>query len=163
MTLRVETRRRVQYAQGYVALGLMAEAEAELDGIAAEDRKRAEVKSVRVDLHLAARQWRKVVIVASELARAHPEVENAWIGWAYALRELNRVDEAKGVLLQAEPRHGEASAVLHYNLACYDALLGELASARKRLARACAMDGQFKVAAQDDPDLEALRAEEGGE
>ena len=160
MTLRNETKRRVQYALGYIGLGMMAEAEAELDAIVAEDRARAEVKSVRVDLHMAARQWRKVVIVASELARSRPETENAWIGWAYALRELNRIEEAKAVLLQAEPLHAESSAVLHYNLACYDALLGELDSARKRLARACKMDGQFKVAAQDDPDLEALRAEE---
>jgi hypothetical protein len=48
--------------------------------------------------------------------------------------------------------------VLHYNLACYDSLLGELAGARKRLATACKMDGQFRAAAQDDPDLAALRA-----
>lgn len=160
MNGRVETRRRIQYTRGYLGLGMMAEAEAELDAITKEDRALAEVKSLRVDLHMAARQWRKVVVVASELARSHPEVESAWIGWAYGLRELNRIDEAKAVLLQAEPRHGDGSAVLHYNLACYDALLGELDSARKRLATACKMDGQFKVAAQDDPDLAALRAEE---
>jgi len=158
MNASVDTKRRVQYALGYIGLGLMSEAGAELDAITEAERGLAEVKAVRVDLHMAARQWRKVVIVASELARSHPEVENAWIGWAYALRELKRVAEAKAVLLQAEPRHGDSSAVLHYNLACYDSLLGELAGARKRLATACKMDGQFRVAAQDDPDLAALRA-----
>lgn len=84
-------------------------------------------------------------------------MENSWIGWAYALRELEQVEEAREVLLKAEIRHGKASAVLHYNLACYDSLLGELASARARLATACRMDGRFKQAAKDDPDLRALR------
>ena len=82
--------------------------------------------------------------------------ESGWIGWAYALRELNRVEEARAVLLDAEKYHGTNSAVLHYNLACYDALLGALKNARARLEKACRMDAQFKITAREDPDLVAL-------
>jgi tetratricopeptide (TPR) repeat protein len=160
MKLSSATKRRVQYALGYLGLGMVSEAGAELEGIAAEEQARPVVRSLRVDVHMAAKQWRKVVIVAGDLAREHPEVENAWIGWAYALRELGRIEEARAVLRQAEPRFGESSAVLHYNLACYDSLLGELESARARLATACRMDEHFKEAALDDPDLVALRAAE---
>ncbi len=153
-----ETKRRVEYALGYLGLGLFAEAAAELEGIAAEKQLLPVVRSVRVDLHLAQKQWKKAVLVAGELARAHPQLENAWIGWAYALRELKRVEEARAVLVAAEPHHGKTSAVLHYNLACYDSLLGALKSARVRLAKACRIDAQFKAAAREDPDLAALRA-----
>lgn len=152
-----ETRRRVDYALGYIGLGMFDAAEAELDGIAKEEQLLPVVRSVRVDQHLAAKQWKRAVVVAGELARAHPGVESAWIGWAYALRELQRVEEARAVLREAEAHHGKTSAVLHYNLACYDSLLGALGSAKVRLARACRMDGQFKAAAREDPDLVALR------
>lgn len=153
-----ETRRRVEYALGYIGLGMFAEAGVELDGIAAEEQLLPIVRSTRVDGCLAAKQWKRAVVVAGELARAHPEVETAWIGWAYALRELGRVEEARAVLVAAEPHHGKTSAVLHYNLACYDSLLGALPSAKLRLGRACRMDPQFRAAAKEDPDLAALRA-----
>lgn len=164
MTIRRETRQRVEYALGYVGLGMFDEARTELEGIAEEDQRLPLVRSTRVDLHLAAKQWKKAVTAASELAAACPDVENAWIGWAYALRELNLIREARTVLFAAELHHGKTSAVLHYNLACYDSLLGALRSARSRLARAVRMDKQFKLAAQEDPDLVALReAGMGGE
>jgi len=150
-------RRRVSYALGYIGLGMFAEAELELEALDPADQELPEVASVRVDLHLAARQWRAAIAVASNLAWRHPECESSWIGWAYALRELNQVEEARVVLLSAEVHHGKVSAVLHYNLACYDALLGSLESARQRLARACKLDARFKEAARDDPDLKALR------
>lgn len=157
MTASRDTRRRVEYALGYIALGMFAEARAELDGIAGEEWMLPVVRSTRVDYHLAAKEWKKAVTVASELARAQPEVENAWIGWAFALRELGLVREARDVLLEAEELHGKTCAVLHYNLACYDSLLGALKSAERRLKRACKMDQQFKLAAREDPDLVALR------
>ena len=160
MSVTRETKRRTDYALGYIGLGMFAAAWAELDGIAAEEQAGPRVRSVRVDFHLARRQWKKAVTVAGELARAYPDVENAWIGWAYALRELQRIKEARAVLVAGEPHHGKTSAVLHYNLACYDSLLGALGSAQRRLAQACRMDAQFKAAAREDPDLVALRAAE---
>ncbi|MCX6950992.1 MAG: hypothetical protein NTV51_02220 [Verrucomicrobia bacterium] len=163
MKVRRETARRVEYALGYIGLGMFDDAASELEAIAASDQLLPVVRSVRVDFHLAQKQWTKTIVIARELARAHPDVENAWIGWAYALRELNHVAEAKAVLREAEAHHGETSAVLHYNLACYDSLLGALESAKARLARACRMDPQFKLAAREDPDLAALRAGEKAE
>jgi hypothetical protein len=141
---------------------MFAQAEAELRAVRREERSRPEVRSVRVDLHLAAREWRRVVAVARPLARAHPACENAWIGWAFALRELQRVRQARDVLLEAEREHGLGTAILHYNLACYESLLGDLAAARQRLATACRMERRFKVEAEDDPDLAALRSQAEG-
>ena len=53
--------------------------------------------------------------------------------------------------------------MLHYNLACYECLLGNHLEARKRLARACKMDPSWNDAAKDDPDLKDLFALPGGE
>lgn len=151
------TRKRVNYARGYLELGLLREAAAELDAITGAQAARADVRSARVDLLMERKAWADVVDAASGLVREHPELEHAWIAWAYALRELNRIEEARAVLLTGESRHGGSSAVLHYNLACYDSLLGALASARLRLERACRMDKRFRVEGKRDPDLKALR------
>jgi Flp pilus assembly protein TadD len=97
-----------------------------------------------------------VVGLAGELARQAPGQERAWICWAYALRELQRTAEARDVLLQAEPQHGAKCAVLHYNLGCYYCLLGDRATARKRLKRAFALEPEFKRHALEDRDLEAM-------
>lgn len=154
-------RRRVRHACGYIGLAMFAEAGAELRAVRKQERTRPEVRSVRVDLHLAAREWRRVVAVARPLARAHPDCENAWIGWAFALRELQRVRQARAVLLEAEQQHGLGAAILHYNLACYESLLGDLPAARQRLAMACRLERRFKIEAENDPDLEALRRADG--
>lgn len=158
----IPTRHRLEYAQGYLALGLVRQASAELSAIAKEDRNAPEVVRVRIDVDMEARRWKAVVARASRVCRLSPENEGAWIAWAFALHELKRTGEARGVLLKAEPLHGTKSAVLQYNLACYACVLGDLAEARRRLAAASKMDRQWLTAALDDPDLWAMRDELAG-
>lgn len=152
-----KTPRRLRYASGYIELRMFNEASDELEAVVAEDRFEPEVLAVRLELHMAAGHWETVVGIGRELARLTPGQERAWICWAYALRELQQVAEARAVLLEAEPRHGATSALLHYNLACYYCLLGELETARTRLAQACQLEPRFKAEAAQDRDLEALR------
>lgn len=149
------TSRRLRHADGYLALGLLNEAAAELAVIPREEWALPDVLSARIDLRMAKKEWGMVAGFGEQWARRHPDTENGWIAWAYALRELNRIEEAKTVLLEAEPRHGE-SGVLHYNLACYHCLLGELAAARARLRQACQLGKEWKKAARQDTDLKAI-------
>jgi len=150
------TERHLEYARGFLALGLLAEASDELEAIQGKDRLLPEVMAVRCDLYMEAKQWDLLIAVARELASLKPDGEQGWIHWAYGLRELNRVAEAKAVLLEAEPRFWKSCALLHYNLACYCCLLGESEETKKRLAIACKMNPPFKEAALDDPDLKAM-------
>ncbi|MBE2216466.1 MAG: tetratricopeptide repeat protein [Opitutaceae bacterium] len=148
--------RRVQYSSGFLALGLVAEAAAELAALEGADRGRPEVLSALCDLHSETKDWMAMIEVGRILARARPDHPHGWISWAYALREVQRVEEARAVLLEAEPRH-PACGVLHYNLACYACLLGDRPEAERRLRRALAIDGSWKDSALDDPDLAAMR------
>jgi Tfp pilus assembly protein PilF len=149
------TKRRVEHASGYFALGLLREASDELEAIEGPDRLSPEVMAVRCDLYMAAKNWDLLLAVARELTRSRPADEKGWIHTGIALRKMNRVAEARAVLLEAEPMHG-ACALLHYNLGCYHCLLGEMDEARERVRRACRMDADFKKAALDDPDLKAI-------
>ncbi len=150
------TARRLSYASGYLGLGLYKEAAGELKAIKGEERKTADFLAVQSELLLVTKQWEPLVAVAEEHVLRQCAEPTAWINWAYALRELERVEEAKGVLLQAESIHPN-EGVLHYNLACYYCLLGELKEAKRRLAKACRLDQSWKEAAESDPDLRRLR------
>lgn len=138
-------------------LGMLAAAASELAKIPRDDDENREVLEARLDLATQRRSWKTAVKWGERLATRYPELESGWIGWAYALRELQEVEEAKAVLIEAEPRHGKKSALLHFNLACYYALLGDVATARERLAHACRLDVRFKDEALTDPDLVSLR------
>jgi len=135
---------------------MIKEAAEEIGHIDAEDWVSLEVQRVRVDLFMEAKQWDKVVDLAGQIAENLPEDEQIWISWAYALRELQRVKEAREVLLKAEKVHGHKSAILHYNLACYACLLSYLEEANKRLKKAIRLDKNFEDEWDKDPDLRAL-------
>ena len=137
------TAQRLRYADGYLALGLLTDASDELELIEGEDRLSNEVLILRSDLYMRAKQWDLLEAMARELAQRDPSYEKGWIDRAYALREMERVPAAKAVLLEAEPIHGKESGVLHYNLACYHCLLGELEETKTRLRRACQLSEEF--------------------
>ena len=153
----IPTHRRLEYASGYLALGMLKDAATELNLIEGDDAESAEALLLWVQLHHEAKQWNPLIKVAKAFAKVSPGEEQGWISWAYALRELQRVREAQEVLLQAEPLHGKTSAVLHYNLACYACLLGDREKAKRHLAKAFKMDAEFKESALEDPDLETMR------
>lgn len=155
----ISTRRRLEYASGFIGLGMLAEAEHELDQIAAPDRGSPAVLSAWLDLLMAGKAWDALIGAAHSLTALQPTEEKGWIFHAYALRELSRIAEAQAVLLQAEPLHGATCGVLHYNLACYACLLGDKAEARRRLALAAALDKSWLESALDDPDLASMRGE----
>ena len=152
----ISTRRRVEYASGYLELGLTAAAAEELAAIDRAEEDRPEVLRVRTEYLMQAREWVRLVKVATDMAGRLPDEEAGWIAWAYALRELNRIGEARSVLLTAEVRQGKTCGVLHYNLACYACLLGERTEAMRRLRRALRLSADWREAALGDCDLQPL-------
>ena len=77
---------------------MLPEATEELALISPADAAHPDVLGVRIELHTEKKQWDFVIGYGEQLARRHPDKDTGWIAWAYALRELNRVEEAKAVL-----------------------------------------------------------------
>jgi len=150
--------RRREYALGYLALGLTGLAAAELRALSDAELQEPESVSVLIDLEMERKAWSLVIDLARDYTERRPREEKGWISWAYSLRELQRVEEARVVLLRAEPLHGKTSPLLHYNLACYYCLLGDRAEARRRLDLASGMDEGYALLAKDDSDLQDLFA-----
>jgi len=152
----IPTRRHLQYASGFIELGMLRDAAQELRAISRSDRNAPAVLTVRIDLHMHAKQWKSVMTVSRALTRVQPNNDKGWISWAFALRELDRIEDAKEILLKAMPLHGKTCDLLHYNLACYECLLGNLTEAKRRLVTATRKDKHWKTEALEDPDLKAL-------
>lgn len=68
-------------------------------------------------------------ILAQSLSRLWPEDHEFHIRTAFCLHEMKRTDEAKAVLL-AGPETLKDNAIYHYNLACYEAQLGNIKEAK---------------------------------
>ncbi len=102
--IRVET--RLQYANGYLELGMTKEAADELNAIEGDDLlERPDILKVRIKLYLESKKWNLMTRKAKKLAEIEPDNAFGWIYWAYALRERNRTEEAKAVAEKAIDVH----------------------------------------------------------
>jgi Tfp pilus assembly protein PilF len=151
------SKRRISHAQGYLELGMLAEAAAELDRIIGADADSSDVLALRVAVWHEQENWTGVRDAARELVRRSPADTGAWVTWAYATRRAESLEAAERILLDAEQQH-PAEATIQFNLGCYACQRGDLPVARRRVDRAIELDTKFAAVAATDPDLAPLRA-----
>ena len=149
--------RRISYAQGYLALGMVAEAAAELAQLPAADSRRTEALAVRLAVLHAQKKWAEVCELARDLVRHSPAEPALWVTWAYATRRSESLAAAEKILREAAAHH-PVEATIQFNLGCYACQRGDLVAARALVDRAIALDPKFEQLAATDPDLEPLRA-----
>lgn len=147
--------RLLTVAQGYVELGMFLDANEELENISPDERHLPEVLAIRIDIYHGLQKWELMRTVARQLAIDQPDNPQWFTCWAQAARHAESVDAARLVLLNAvESLPG--AAVVQYNLACYECLLGEIEVAKARLGHAFKLNSKLRLAALDDPDLRTL-------
>lgn len=150
-----ELQRVLQATDGYLFLGLPGEALHELDGIALIERTQAVALRARVRVLLHLKRWEDADRLSSKGSEVYPDENEFMVQRAFALQQMKRRDEAVQVLLTA-PEWIRRTGILHYNLACYEAQLGNLNAARKCICTAIEMNASFKKNARTDPDLQRL-------
>lgn len=150
--------RRLLAASGFCELGLFQEAVEELEALPVEVRETRGVLVIWLAVYEGWQKWAEASAVAMRLAEEEPEESNWQIAWAYAIRRSQGLASARDILLQASEKFPNC-ATIQFNLACYDAQLGRLGEARKRLRQAIQIDREFEGFARTDPDLEPIRDE----
>jgi tetratricopeptide (TPR) repeat protein len=143
-------------AQGYIELEMPDEALRELDAIPQPDQAREEVLQMRLFVFMRSRQWDEALGICARLRRERPDCTTGYIHGAFCLHEMGRTLEAKHLLL-AGPACLLREPTYHYNLGCYDAVLGNLDEASHHLETSFQMDRKFREIAKYDPDLEAVK------
>lgn len=146
----------LSYASGYIALGLLNEAESELGRLSAEDLDQTPALEIRLELHQCRNEWPEARDLAAELCRRHPENSAWWVAFAYSTRRAGSLGAAEAILLAAQKLHASDPTII-FNLGCYACQRGDLDLARTRVARAIELDEHFRQLADTDPDLSPLR------
>jgi Flp pilus assembly protein TadD len=146
-------------AIGWLGLGNVAEAGAELGKIAPQFQSHPDVLAVRFDIHAQAGRWDAAAEIAGTLTRLEPKEPGAWISLAFATRRKTGggIPQARAILIQAQQTFPKEQ-IIAYNLACYDCQLGDLEAAKAWLDKACTLGDARKIKhmARQDPDLKPL-------
>ena len=146
-------------AVGWLELGNVAEAKAELAGVGPQHENDPDVLEVRWLICAEEKRWEEGLEIAHGLLDRAPDRVTGWLHQAYALRRVpgGSVKAAWNALLPAFDRFPKEPTV-SYNLACYACRLGQLDTARTWFKRALLVGGKeaIKRMALADSDLEAL-------
>ncbi len=145
-------------AQGYLELGMVEEALAELVAVQTPAISDPDLIELRLHILMQGGRWSDALASAEELLRLNSSALPAYIHGAFALHELGRTAEARDLLLRGPEVFG-MDPTYHYNIGCYEAVLGNWESAKRSLEKSFTLDETYRDFAKQDPDLEAIRAE----
>lgn len=151
----LQLQRALLAADGYLYLAMPEEAIGELDELDQAFRSDRGVVRMRVRAMLHLKRWRTAEALASEGTELYPDENEFMVQRAFALHQMKKGLDAVQVLLAA-PEWIRKTGILHYNLACYEAQLGDLSTARQCIRAAIKMNSSFKKNARQDPDLQRL-------
>jgi hypothetical protein len=150
----------IEYSEGYLDLGMIVEASEELDRLPVDLATKVEVMNLRAAIYSENENWPMLRDYAQVLVKQCPEDIAHWIWFAFATRMTRSIMEAQAILLDSLEFH-DSHPTVHFNLACYACLLGDLPVARERLAHACLLEPKKHAVALKDMDLKPLWAELG--
>jgi len=144
-------------AEGWLELGNPREALLELDHISIAGQNCLEVFAARWAVYAELNLWADCVQVASRIMDIAPDDPVGYIHRSYALHELGQTREARDLLAPAAARFPLVETI-PYNLACYEAQLGDLNAAWQWFQQTLALcpGKQLAARALEDPDLRPL-------
>lgn len=147
--------RILQAAEGYGELGMFEDALSELALVPQQFQQELRVTQARMFLLLQFKQFQSALEVSRKICEDHPELPIGFIHAAFCLHELGQTLEARDMLISGPPALLD-EATYYYNLACYNAVLGEMQQARAYLKTSFKMNKKFREIAEHDPDLSAI-------
>jgi tetratricopeptide (TPR) repeat protein len=146
-------------AEGWLGLGDVAEARAELARIAEPLQEHPAVLDVRWAIFAQEKDWAGALKLARRLVKLFPGNPSGWLHQAYAMRRVPEggLQAAWKFLLPAMEKFPEV-AIIPYNLSCYACQLGQSDRAVELLSRALATGdrNEIKKIAMEDEDLKSL-------
>lgn len=147
--------RHLSAAQGYLELNMPEDALEELDALPGEFLDHAEILQLRLVVHMQMKDWERGLEVCVRIQNRFPNFTVGYIHGAFCLHEMNRTQEAKEMLLGG-PANLLREPTYHYNMGCYEAVLGNFEESIEYLRTSFAMDTNFRILAHHDQDLRAI-------
>jgi predicted Zn-dependent protease len=149
----------VSGAVGWLGLGNIDEARAELAHVSNASQHHPDTLEVRWILCATQNRWQEGLQIARTLLHMAPERSSGWLHQAYALKRVSDggVRKAWAALLPAFDQFPQ-EPVIPYNLSCYACEMQQLDAARTWIKRALIIGGhqRIKTMALKDADLRPL-------
>lgn len=152
----ITIQKRLESAEGYLALGMHADALAELDAALAQQPDCGDAVSARAFVLLGAQRYPEAESWFRKLLVLRPADANGWIHLAYCRRRTRSLEAAVETLEQALRLRAD-HPLANYNMACYRAVQGRHAEALRLLENAIRKDAAYRRLATEERDLESLR------
>jgi predicted Zn-dependent protease len=140
---------------GYLCLNMPREALHELNKVSIGNQIEYPVLLARIRVLLQLKRWKDAELLSKKGAHLFPDENEFIVQRAFALHQLKRTNEALGAILSA-PDWIHRTGILHYNLACYEARHGDVATARNCVDTALKLNAAFTKTVRADPDLQPL-------
>lgn len=96
-----------------------------------DDRMSHQVMRMCMKMYKQPESWPALEAVSKYVAELAPRKPEGWLNWANALREQDKIEDAKEVAREALDQHPN-NATLRLNLGCYCSLHGEVQEAMHR-------------------------------
>ena len=129
MSLDAPDELHLRAAVAFIELGMFDEAQAEMEQIDPCSRLLPELLAARIPLYRVLEKWDLIAIVARKLTEWNPEEPGNFVDWADAIWRTESVCAAHAILRLAAGLH-PTDATIQFNLACYEAQMGNLERAK---------------------------------
>jgi len=143
---------------GYLELGMADDALSELEAMSAVKKKTERYGELLLATQMMLKQWTVAAETAQRLCVMNSTETCYFIHAAFCLHEIGDTEGAMKRLMSG-PRALMKDALYHYNLACYQAVLGQKEVAGDSLKRAIELDAKLRAVALKDDDLEGVEFE----
>ncbi len=151
----LELKKSLSYANGYRELGMFSDALEELSQLPAKLAQRIEVDQMRLAILIDAQDWPAAECAAKNVALRAPDDPGSHINLAFVTRRSKSIEKAREILVNAAERFAN-TALIHYNIACYDCVEKNYEQSKERLVKAISLDPSFLNTAKEDEDLSDL-------
>ena len=140
-------------AEGYLELGMLDDAMQAYEQLATPTKQSVEGLTLLMEIHRAAGNTPDLEAVAERLCVIDSDNVDRWIDLALVLSEEEMLDNARELLLEAVDRFPD-TALVHFHLARFECILGNLLVAKEHLARSKKLCPVCRVLAlTDEADL----------
>ena len=121
-------------------------------------RSMPDAKLLEAEALRAMGQWKDAIGPFELVVDAEPQRLEAWLGLGWCFKRLGRLPKAIKVLEQGLTAAPD-QPILHYNLACYLSLGGDVQAAIEHLTKAISIDKRFRDLTQIEPDFDPIRSD----
>lgn len=151
-------RRRLETVEGYLLLGMPAQALRELDALRNGGFDNSVVCRVRAEALRDLQRYEEALQEYQQFEAGHPDDLTTLMGMAWCLKRIDRLDDAIETMQRAYRAHPDEPVVL-YNIACYLCLAGEKSQSLSWLGRALRMEPKLRELVARERDFDNLRAD----